>query len=304
MEHDVLSDVLGSLRANGTVYFCDQLQAPWTKEYPGEEVASFHQLRRGSCWLTTEGEHFFMGPGDVMFLAPGRAHILSSQGPDASANGAEPATLLLCGYCRFDEGMGLPFNELFPDISILRDEQLQLYPQVRSILDTVSAEFLSMRPGSRIVVNKLTEVLLVELIRINFGRNEQLPLLEALSDRPISAALRRLHSEPSRAWTLESLAAEVGLSRAGFAKRFRDLVRYPMFEYLTRLRLQRACELLEDTNLPLYQVANHVGYDSDLAFTRTFRKRMGVTPTAFRKTKRTERGSSTSKSSALLQPEN
>ena len=110
-------------------------------------------------------------------------------------------------------------------------------------------------------------------------------MLRALSDKQISHALRLLHNNPEKNWSLDLLASEVGMSRAGFAKRFKTLSEYSMFDYLTKLRLQRACELLADTELPLYQIANRVGYESDLAFTRTFKKKLGLTPTAYRKQK-------------------
>ncbi len=284
MEVDVLSDVLRSLRASGTVYFCDQLEAPWVKEYSGEAVASFHQVRRGGCWLLAEGIEQYLGPGDLVFIEPGKPHRLVSELPGAGGMNPNPATLLLCGYCQFDDVLALPLSALFPAISVMRDEQLQMHAWLRTLLDTLSAEYLSHRPGTQLVVNKLTEVLLVELVRINFGRSaEGTPLLRALADRSIAQALHLLHQYPEKSWSLETLASDVGMSRAGFGKRFKALVEYSMFDYLTQLRLQRACELLEDTRLPLYEVANRVGYESDLAFTRTFKKRLGITPTVYRK---------------------
>jgi len=129
----------------------------------------------------------------------------------------------------------------------------------------------------------MTEVLIVELVRMNFGQQEQAPLIKALADKFVGKALQALHQRPEKPWSLEGLAVEVGLSRAAFAKRFKTLVGQSMFEYLTSVRVQLACQLLADTALPLYEVANRVGYDSDLAFTRTFKKRLGQTPTHFRK---------------------
>lgn len=283
LEVDVLSDVLRSLRATGTVYFCDQLEAPWVKEYSGDVVASFHQVRRGGCWLLAEGIEQYLGPGDLVFIEPGRPHKLVSELPGANGANPNPATLLLCGYCQFDDALALPLSALFPEISVMRDEQLQAHAWLRTLLDTLSTEYLSRHPGTRLVVNKLTEVLLVELVRVNFGQGEGSPLLRALADKPIAQALHLLHQHPEKPWSLEALASEVGMSRAGFAKRFKVLVEHSIFDYLTQLRLQRACELLEDTSLSLYAIANRVGYESDLAFTRTFKKRLGLTPTAYRK---------------------
>ena len=289
MDADVLSDVLRALRTTGTVYFCDQLSPPWDKHYSGDRVASFHQIRRGGCWLRCDGIEQYLGPGDMVFIAPGIAHTLSSE--QESSSNPNPDTLLLCGYCEFDETLAVPLSELFPRLSVIRNEQLQSHGWLRSLLDNLSAEYLSQRPGARIVVNKLTEVFLVELIRMNFGQSADTPLLKALADKHIAQALNLLHENPAKAWSLESLATTVGMSRAGFAKRFKSLVEYSMFDYLTQLRLQRARELLEDTQLPLYEITKRVGYESDLAFARTFKKRLGITPTAYRAERKALNGS-------------
>ena len=129
----------------------------------------------------------------------------------------------------------------------------------------------------------LTESVLVELIRINFGRSEQSRFIRALSDTQIAKALQHLHNGPHILWTLEKLAKEVGMSRAAFAKRFNELVGQPMFQYLTNLRVQYAKELLQETELPIYEVGSRVGYESDLAFAKTFKKHSGTIPSRFRK---------------------
>jgi len=283
MSTDVLSDLLRSLRASGTVYFCDQLKAPWTKAFFDTTAGAFHQIRRGGCWVESEGMVEHLGPGDFIFLAPGKDHTLSSQPPGEEHLSTDPGTLLLCGYCEFTCDADSPMASLFPPISIIRDETLQQQPWLKSILSRLSAEYLSQQPGAQLAVNKLTEVLMVELIRMNFGQNEKNTLMRALADKHIAESLTKLHNNLAHTWTLENLAKEVGLSRAGFAKRFKELVGLSMFDYLTQLRVQRAKELLSDTAMSLYEVANQIGYESDLAFTRTFKKRTGVTPTAYRK---------------------
>jgi len=283
MSMDVLSDLLRSLRVSGTVYHCDQLKAPWTKEFFDTTAGSFHQIRRGGCWVATEGLVEHLGPGDFIFLAPGQDHTLSSHAPGETSLATDPDTLLLCGYCEFTNEVDSPMANLFPSISVIRDEVLQREKWLKSILSQLSSEYLSLQPGSQLTVNKLTEVMMVELIRMNFGRDEQSPLMRALADSHISDSLSHLHNDLARSWTLDILAKEVGMSRAGFAKKFKELVGSSMFDYLSQLRVQRAKELLIDTNYSLHEVANHIGYESDLAFTRTFKKRVGVTPTAYRK---------------------
>ena len=165
----------------------------------------------------------------------------------------------------------------------MREEELAGRPFLKSTLDQLSAEYQSSQPGADLVVNKLTEIVLVELIRIDFGRSEKSPFVQALSDKQIARALGQLHAHPETPWTLASLAESIGLSRAALAKRFKKLTGVPMFDYLTRVRMQRARELLRETRLPLYEVASRVGYESDLAFTRTFKKHAGTTPTRYRK---------------------
>ncbi|HBR96613.1 MAG TPA: AraC family transcriptional regulator, partial [Gammaproteobacteria bacterium] len=159
MASDVLSDVLRSLRATGTVYFCDALEPPWHKAFPGEGGASFHQVRRGGCWLVADGIRQYLGPGDFVFLAPGCAHTLTSE--DASAGSPHHDTLLLCGHCQFDEALAIPLSRLFPDTSVIRAEQLQAQAWLCALLDTLSAEYMSMKPGTHIVAIKLTALLLV-----------------------------------------------------------------------------------------------------------------------------------------------
>ncbi len=280
---EVLSEILRSLRTHGSVYFCDRREPPWSLEFSDVESASFHLVRRGECWVIAGEEIERLGPGDLLFVESGRNHVLSSEHPNSPHLSVASDILLLCGYCRFDAGLRHPLTQAFPVFTVLRGEELLGNPRLKNTLDQLSTEYMSQQPGSQIIVDKLTEILLVELIRINFGKSKQSGFIAALSDKQISKALELLHTAPQKAWTLEGLATEVAMSRAALAKRFKQLVGQTMFEYLTALRMQRAQELLRDSELPLYQVANRVGYESDLAFTKTFKRLLGMTPTSYRK---------------------
>ena len=279
---EVLSDILRSMRVRGSVYFCDKVDAPWSMDFADTKTASFHMVRRGECWVQSGDLVEQLGPGDLVFMEPGRDHVLASHPP-----GGEPTegscAMLLCGYCDFIDDTGTPLHEVFPSLTIVRDEEILDHPWLKTTLDQLSKEYLAQQPGSELVVDKLTEIVVVELIRINFGRQELTPFIEALTDKQISRALKLLHNNPHTSWTLEKLAGEIGMSRAAFAKRFKELVGQPMFEYLTNLRMQRAKELLRESALPLYEIAGRVGYESDLAFTKTFKKHTGTTPTRYRK---------------------
>ncbi len=279
---DVLSDVLHTLRAVGTVYFCDQLTAPWTKSLLEPATASFHQVRRGSCRFVVGEHRGVLRPGDLVFVGPGTEHQLNSDVPGAIEHSSD--TLLLCGYCQFELGEKAgPSASLFPAFTLLRHEQLSERAWLAGVLDQLGNEYLSRAPGSSLVVNRLTEVLVVELIRMSFGDTGQGKILRALADPPIATALQALHANLERSWTLEEVAHHVGLSRAGFASRFRDRVEQPMFAYLTALRIERARALLSESQLSLSEIASRVGYESDVAFIRMFKKQVGLTPTAWRK---------------------
>jgi len=283
---EVLSDILESMRVQGSVYFCDLMESPWSKDYTGLDQPSFHLIRRGGCWIRSGDVAECLGPGDLVFIGANRDYTMGSSLPGETANDNQPEVLLLCGYCEFDELLDHPLLKALPSLTIVRAEELQAHSWLKSTLDQLSAEYLSQQPGSDIIINKLTEVVIVELIRIDFGRSEKNTFVAALYDKQISHALKLLHEAPEKPWTLETLAAEAALSRASFSKRFKERVGQPMFEYLTALRMQRARELLRRTTPSVYEVANRVGYDSDLAFTKAFKRTTGTTPTRFRKAAR------------------
>lgn len=275
---EVLSDILQAMRVEGSVYFCDMLEAPWVKDFSATTTASFHLVRRGECRVHTEEGPDFLGPGDLIFLSAGVDHQLSSYSAGGEKNREIPGTMLLCGYCEFDESIVNPLLRLFPRMTIIRSEELTKHSWLRGTLDQLGTEYLSQSPGAELVVNKLTEVVLIELIRINFGREKQSPFLNALGDKAISKALALLHSKPEQAWTLDLLASEVALSRAAFARRFKNLIGQGMFQYLTELRVQKAKELLLSTQLPVADIAQRMGYESDISFVKTFKKYCGMTP--------------------------
>jgi AraC-like DNA-binding protein len=280
---EVLSDILNSMRVQGSVYFCDSLKPPWSKDYPNLEQPSFHLVRRGDCWIMSDDLVERLGPGDLVFITANRDYTIASSAPGAPAYNNQSETLLLCGYCEFDSLLDHPLIKALPSLTIVRAEEFVDHPWLKSTLDQLSAEYLSQQPGSEIVINKLTEVVIVELVRIDFGRSEKNTFIGALYDKQISAGLALMHAEPHKPWTLETLAAEAALSRSSFARRFKERVGQPMFEYLTALRMQRASELLRDTNLSIYEVASRVGYDSDVAFTKAFKRIVRTTPTRYRK---------------------
>lgn len=278
---EVLSDILRSMRVAGSVYFCDCLEAPWTREFNDPSRATFHLVRRGECYLRSADVEARLARGDFVFIEPARKHTLSSSAPDGSAGTAE--TVLLCGYCKLDAPAGHPLVEALRSLTIVRADELERHAWLKSTLEQLSAEYLAETPGSEVVVDRLTEVLLVELIRIHFSRSETGGFIRALYDKPIAKTLALMHAQPAEDWTLERLARQAAMSRSAYAARFKELVGQTMFEYLTAVRMQRAQTLLRDSGLSLTEIAARVGYTSRLAFSKAFKRLVGLTPSRYRR---------------------
>ncbi len=273
---EVLSDILQGLRAMGSVYFCDFLVPPWELSYSNEDRAMFHHVRRGRFRLEIDNEKHTLEAGDFVFIAPGVDHRLVSGGSD------DPQTLLLCGYCRFDAVGNDVISGSLPRHVIMHREEMERWPWLTRTLEHLSAEYMSGDPGSDLTVNKLTEVLLVQLLRADFGRNNNVGIVAALRDKRIARALTAIHEHSGRGWTIENAAVEASMSRSGFARRFREVMGSGFFDYLTRLRMRNARDLLTTTNLPVALVAEKVGYQSELSFVKAFKKLHRVTPRAYR----------------------
>lgn len=280
---EVLSDILNSLHVTGSVYFCDHVNPPWTKTFADPSTSSFHMVRRGHCWAEVAGESHYLGPGDLIFIGPNIEHQLSSESPERQSPIEKSNTLLLCGYCSFEESTLTPLKQVFPLFAIVRAEEFQSHPWLKSTFDQLSAEYMSQKPGTEIIVNKLTEVVLIELVRINFGRQSDNAFLKALNDARISKALKIIHSSFDLPLTIESLASKIGMSRSAFSKRFTEMIGLSVFSYLSKVRVQKAKERLKNSRLTAGDVAYQVGYESERAFTKTFKKFTQMTPKQYQK---------------------
>jgi len=259
------------------VYFCDFLEPPWETAYSDEPRAMFHLVRRGRCRINVEGETHDLESGDFVFMAPGVDHVLRNEHPD------DPQTLLLCGYCEFDGSADDVLLRALPRFVLLRHEEFEAWPWLTRTLDHLSAEYMSGAPGSELTVNKLTEVLLVQLLRVDFGRSDRAGIIAALRDKRLAAALTHIHENPGGAWTIERAAKSASMSRSGFARKFKETLGTAFFDYLTRLRMRDARELLTTSDLHVGDIGERVGYQSELSFVKAFKKMHNTTPREFRK---------------------
>ena len=158
---EVLSDILRSMRVQGSVYFCDYLEAPWSMDFKDTSSASFHLVRRGECWVVSGDLKERLGPGDLVFVEPGRDHVLASQPPGQDSPPGGAGTLLLCGYREFTRETGTPLLDIFPSLTIVRDQNFLIHPWLKSTVHQLSAEYNSQPSVPDLVIQHLTQVVLL-----------------------------------------------------------------------------------------------------------------------------------------------
>ncbi|MCK9895828.1 AraC family transcriptional regulator [Frankia sp. AgB32] len=301
---DVLTDVLAVLENGPTLCARTQAHAPWGLRFGGNQGFGFHVVLQGTCWLTRADEPpLELRPGDVAMLTSGGEHVLADDpaGPAVafrmnpgqqtrrighqhlagSPSGAR--TVLLSGAYRIDPRRPHPLLATLPDLVHLPNRRRH---GLHTAVDLLGAEVEEQEPGAEAIISTLVDALLVYILRA-WQEDHPTGWSRALTDPAIGASLHRIHQDPARAWTVAQLAAEAGLARATFARRFTALVGEPPLTYLTRWRLTSAARLLRQRNAPLSAVACQVGYTSEFAFAKAFKREYGLAPGAYRRVDRT-----------------
>ena len=318
MKADVLSDVLRAVRLTGAVYFDFDLSSPWVAEAPpsreiaarvmpgAQRVIEYHLLARGTCWGHAIGqEPIRMNEGDLIVFPQGDAHVLSSApgmraAPDMSAfarpstplpivyelgGGGPDRARLVCGFLGCDERPYNPLLTALPSVIHLSAAGPHAATGwLGTLLNIAVRESGSARAGGENVLARLSELMFVETIRryLEMLPPAQTGWLAGLRDPVVGQALAALHGEPSDPWTVERLARGVGLSRSVLAERFTDMVGQPPMQYLALWRMQLASRLLVEGG-QVAAVAGAVGYESEAAFSRAFKKLVGQAPATWRK---------------------
>ena len=297
---DVLADILAATRMSTLIHGRLELSAPWGIQFPEANAAHLYVLARGGARLELAGASpAILAAGDVALLPHGVRHCLR----DAAHS---PLRSLDPGECRRHQalepirlgGGGAPTTLVAVAFAFRRFLLLARLPRVIQIAandpaaspwlpataQLLVAESTSGRPGSTVVINRLADVLFVHALRTaidgNPGCGEG---LRALADPPVARALALMHDRPEETWTVETLASAVGLSRSGFAARFRATVGEPPLEYLGGWRMTKAAQLLRESDDSTSEVAERVGYQSDAAFNRAFKRWEGKGPGAYRR---------------------
>jgi len=320
MPLDVLSDVLRAIRLTGVVYFDFALSPPWVAEAPpsrdiastvlpgAERVIEYHLLASGSAWAHAVGdEPIHIREGDLLLFPQGDAHVLSSapgmrSGPDLSmyARASTPlpivydrgtgtaSTRLICGFFGCDERPYNPLLTALPRVIHLPAASASASSRpLGAMLDIAIKDEQRGQPGTENVLSRLSELMLVQAIRRYLMElpDTQRNWLAGLRDPIVGRALEAMHGAPQEAWTIEQLGRTIGVSRSVLAARFTEMVGHPPMHYLTLWRMQLASRMLHDGRQVL-DVARAVGYESEAAFSRAFKKLMGRPPVMWRRAAR------------------
>lgn len=302
---DVLSDILASIQLGGGVRFRCELSAPWGMAMRASSCAEFHVVVSGSCWLQIAGREapialqggdliaFLHGGGHRLVDAPGRAappaeklfagQSMEHYGPVSHGGGGLPVSLL-CGYFEFDRDSRHPLLAALPPFIHLRGEGSSEFSWLQTALNFMIHEAKAAKPGAEAVVGRLAGVLFVQMVRAYMEQAESPPaMLAAFADKRIGAALEAMHKDPGNAWTLDLLARRAGISRSALASRFHQLVGTTPMHYLTMWRMQSARRLVGTSGLSTGTIAERVGYLSEAAFSKAFKKAVGKGPGAYRR---------------------
>jgi AraC-like DNA-binding protein len=287
---DVLSDAIAVMRTGHPHASRTQLAAPWGLWFPAQDGAGFHAILQGAGFvIPTIGAPVAFAAGDVVFFPHGLGHAIADTpttplvefGRVAAGAGPGPRTEMLCGAYRLDRSRTHPLVAELPDVVPL---QAGRHPALRGALDLLAGE-VATAPGTDAATSALLDLLLVYLVRAWYDEQPAAAATgwsAALGDPAVAEALRAIHSHPERPWTVQSLAALAGLSRAPFARRFTETVGSPPLTYLTWWRMITAARLLRESDRPLRAVAARTGYVSEFAFAKAFKREFGVAPGRYR----------------------
>jgi AraC family transcriptional regulator, activator of mtrCDE len=304
--HDPLSDVLRLVRLTCCVYFLHEFRAPWSIAIDHGCHAQFHLAVQGTCCVQHSGQTLQVEAGEVLLFPRGAQHLLAdSDVADDARSGIEvvsaiqagqspfggkgPATRLLCGHFACDSDLAGTLFDGLPDLVRVRTFDAMTLGLADSVVPLLVREMAGDRPGNDIIVERLAEVLLIEVLHRHVEQAEtDSGILAAMRDARLARAISAMHGKPHHPWSLEELAREAGMSRSAFAQVFHDVAGTAPGAYLTNWRMLRARELLRDTDRAIIEIAERVGYGSELTFARAFQRAFDVTPARFRRVRRQE----------------
>ncbi len=304
---DPLGETLHLLRLTGTLYSRAELTAPWGVYLPPfEDCMMFHIITAGHCWLEVDGEEpRLLQQGSLALVPHGNGHTIRKSLEDKTVplfdipveqvsdryeimhhGGGGELTQLTCGVVRFDHVAGQQLISLLPKVLHLNSWGDDESNWLQNTLRFIAHEAKELRPGGETVITHLADILIIQAIRswIDSAPEAEQGWLSALRDNHVGKALAAIHRAPEKDWSVASLAKEVGMSRSGFSARFTNMVGESAMRYLTQWRMQLARAQLQETSDSLSVLADRLGYQSEAAFCRAFKRIFGVSPGSVRPT--------------------
>ncbi len=303
---DPPGEALQFLRMNGAFYCRSELTAPWGLTLPRMPgYLWFHVVTSGRMWLeTSEDEARWIQLGDLALVPHGEGHVLRSErGAPAPGilelerelvsdryeilrhgEGGAP-TGLICGAVRFEHPAARNLIEILPGTIHVEAATSPRLEWMQSMLRLMAAEAAELRPGGEAVITRLGDILVIQAIRawIESDPAAHTGWLGALQDPLIGRAISLIHREPAREWTVASLADELAMSRSAFAARFTELVGEPVMRYVARWRMHVAVAALKEEGATVGELADRLGYRSEAAFSRAFKRVIGASPGAVKR---------------------
>jgi AraC-like DNA-binding protein len=271
---------------------------PSAQKHAPIDLAHFAMLSRGNCWLSVAGisDPIPLTGGDCFLLARDTSIVMRDSprtGPRSTfreiatkadgnvvhyGGGGAPTTIV-CGSFSLDRASLRPITQLLPSFILIKADQARTLA-LQSTMQALASEMAEQAPGSGVVATRLAEVLFIQVLRAHIasGPERNKGWLRAVFDPQLGTALSAIHDRVNTAWTVESLAEAAGMSRSAFAARFKELLGQTPLEYVTGWRMQKAMRLLEQRDKKLIDVARSVGYESDAAFSKAFKRVVGANP--------------------------
>ena len=314
---DVLSEVLATVHLTGATFFCAELGAPWgftsppmdaltpTLAGPAVHLVLFHLLLEGCATARADGEpDVSLKAGDIVAFPHGHAHrvwqgrpgrwldtgpavqrAFSGELQTARSGGPGDVTRFVCGYFSCDRWAGEVVLAGLPSILTVSVRDGGRRAWLEEAIQFLAAEAASNHPGRSALLTKLSEALFVETLRRWMAAlpGESTGWLAGARDEIVGRALTLIHKQPSRRWTLGTLARETGASRSALAERFSHYLYEPPMTYLAKWRLQLGARLLTATRRSVLDIAGRVGYESEASFNRAFRREYGLPPGRYRR---------------------
>lgn len=318
---DALSEALNAVRMTGAIFYYAECSAPWGFSVPAldrvahrlspgtERLVPYHLVSEGTASLKFENLQLQLDAGDVLIIPHGEAHEVSNGSPPRLIDSAAPLgkflagelrtmtlggggakTCFVCGYFGCERSADRLFLAGLPQVIKMNVRGDATGQWLESSIRYLVSERDTPRPGQAVLLAKMAEALFVQTLRryMESLPPEQTGWLAAARDPIVGAALGLMHAAPGAPWSLEELARRIGASRSVLTKRFDRFLGEPPLAYLTRWRLQLAARALQTSRKPIGEIAANVGYTSQAAFNRAFKREFDTQPVQYRRTKSNE----------------